>query len=61
MTPLDPDKPLPTWTPTPGQPRDPERIDVLIEQLRALWAEHPSMRLGQLLVNLADPKPNPCS
>ena len=28
MTPLDPDAPLPTWWPTAGQERDPERVDV---------------------------------
>jgi hypothetical protein len=59
MTHLDPNEPLPIWLHKRGEERDPERIDVLIEQLRSLWKEHPTQRLGQLLVNLADPKPNP--
>ena len=51
-------RPLPEWTPRPGLERDPARIDLLIEQLRLLWKEHPNMRLAQLLVNLLDPEPN---
>ena len=58
MADLDPRQPLPRWTPTRGSERDPERIDVFLEQLRSLWNEHPSMRFGQLLVNLCDPNPN---
>ncbi len=58
MTDLDQDMQLPEWSPRPGVERDPERIDVLIEQLRLIWKEHPTMRLGQLLVNLCDPHPN---
>lgn len=34
-------------------PRDPSRIDPIIEQLRALWKTHPDMRLGQLIENVA--------
>jgi hypothetical protein len=59
MTPLDPDTPLPVWRPAAGQEREPERVDVLIEQLRSLWKRHPSMRLGQRLVNIAGLRPNP--
>jgi hypothetical protein len=59
MTPYDPNKPLPVWTHQPGEERDPERIDVLIEQLRDLWRRYPSMRLGQVIVSTVDPDPNP--
>ena len=31
--------------------RDPERIDEVIDNLRALWKSHPNQRLGQLLEN----------
>jgi hypothetical protein len=55
---LDPDKPLPNWTPSLGVERDPARIDVLLAQVAALWKEHPHQRLGQLLCNLLDPEPN---
>lgn len=41
-------------------PRDPERIDRVIEKLRVLWKTCPDMRLGQLLVNVAPrSEPNP--
>lgn len=40
------------------QPRDPERIDQILAQIGEVWCQHPDMRLGQLLVNLLDPKPN---
>ncbi len=50
-------EPLPKWSPGSGD-RDPERIDVLVEQLRLLWNEYPNFRLGQLLVCLCDPQPN---
>jgi len=56
---FDVNKPLPRWEPSPGTERDPERIDVLIEQLRRCWKQHPHQRLGQLLCNLVGPKPNP--
>lgn len=32
--------------------RDPKRIDIVIEMLRAVWKQHPDQRLGQLLVNI---------
>lgn len=38
--------------------RDPERIDEILEEIKAIWKRHPDMRLGQLLVNLLDPSPN---
>jgi hypothetical protein len=56
---LDVNMALPEWRPARGVERDPARINVLIEQLRVVWEEHPEMRLGQLLVNLCDPNPNP--
>jgi uncharacterized protein YihD (DUF1040 family) len=31
--------------------RDPERIDRVIEQLRAIWKAAPELRLGQMLLN----------
>lgn len=33
--------------------RDPERIDRIINKLRALWHSSPDLRLGQLVANLA--------
>ena len=30
--------------------RNPERIPIILEQLKKIWTEHPDMRLGQLLV-----------
>lgn len=32
--------------------RDPNRIDIVIEMLRAVWKQNPEQRLGQLLVNI---------
>jgi uncharacterized protein YihD (DUF1040 family) len=58
MTPLDPNQPLPKWEHKLGEERDPERIDILIEQLRAVWKKYPGLRLTQLLVALLDSKPN---
>jgi len=29
--------------------RDPERIDIIIEELRACWKRNPDMRFGQLV------------
>ena len=55
---LDPNRPLPPWQPRPGSERDPERIDVLLQQIERIWKDNPTMRLGQLLVNLLDPQPN---
>jgi hypothetical protein len=54
---LDPNQPLPRWTPSSGE-RDPERIEVLLEQIQRLWKRNPEQRLCQLLVNLCDPRPN---
>lgn len=36
------------------------QIDEVIEALRAAWKASPDMRLGQLIVNAANP-PDPCS
>jgi hypothetical protein len=38
--------------------RDPERIDEILNLISQAWRSHPDMRLGQLVVNLLDPKPN---
>lgn len=39
------------------QPRDPARIERITEKLARAWALYPDFRLGQLIVNLGDPKP----
>ena len=39
--------------------RDPERIDLLLDQIRAVWKQQPDLRLGQLMVVLARPA-TPC-
>jgi hypothetical protein len=31
--------------------RDPKRIEIIIEQLRAVWLLEPDLRLGQLVFN----------
>ena len=33
----------------PYIPRNPERIDLILERLKVAWKKHPDMRLGQLL------------
>jgi hypothetical protein len=35
-----------------GTPRDPQRIDRIVEELRTAWKRDPDQRLGQLLSNL---------
>ena len=30
-------------------PRNPERIDLILERLKVAWKKYPDMRLGQLL------------
>ena len=40
-------------------PRDPARIPEILGLIEQLWNKHPDMRLGQLVVNLLDPVPNP--
>lgn len=42
------------FTRTPGQPRDPARIDIVLAALRAYWLANPDLRLGQIVVNAAD-------
>jgi hypothetical protein len=42
-----------------GQPRDPERIDELLDQIRVIWHQHLDMRLLQLLICVIDHRPNP--
>lgn len=37
------------------QPRDPHRIDPMVDALRRLWKRYPDMRLGQLVINAAHP------
>ncbi len=36
--------------------RDPARIEKLIDALRRVWRVSPDMRLGQIVVNAANPK-----
>jgi uncharacterized protein YihD (DUF1040 family) len=43
-----------------GPPRDPARIDEMLEMLGKLWKRYPDLRLGQLIVNLVSPS-SPCS
>jgi uncharacterized protein YihD (DUF1040 family) len=38
--------------------RDPERIPVVLDELRKAWEKNPDLRLCQLIVNLAKP-PHP--
>ena len=33
----------------PYIPRNPERIDLILERLKVAWKKYPAMRLGQLL------------
>ena len=40
-------------TPPQRGPRDPERIDRVLELLRAEWLKNPDARLGQMVTNLA--------
>src|SRR3954452_20549210 len=56
---MDPDRPLPEWRPERGEERDPDRISVLLEQLRSLWDRYPTQGLGQLLVNVTGVAQNP--
>ena len=35
--------------------RDPERIDLVLTELAGYWKSNPDMRLGQILVILAQP------
>ena len=35
--------------------RDPDRIPVILEQVRVLWEKNPDWRLCQLVVNVAKP------
>jgi len=32
--------------------RDPERIDLMLGELRIYWCNHPDLRLGQILANM---------
>ena len=46
-------------------PRDPDRIDTMIELLREAWRRNPDWRLTQLIINATDTpydcdKPNEC-
>lgn len=36
--------------------RDPERIDEILNELREVWTANPDLRLGQLIVNVVNPK-----
>lgn len=33
--------------------RDPDRIDDILEQLEDYWEDHPDLRLGQIVSNIA--------
>jgi hypothetical protein len=35
--------------------RDPDRINIILEELGKLWKKHPDLRLGQLLENYVFP------
>lgn len=37
--------------------RDPERIDRIVEKLRAAWHAEPDWRLCQLVINTVDARP----
>lgn len=40
--------------------RDPKRIDVVLSELRDIWLKNPDLRLGQIVVNCAQPiEPQP--
>lgn len=39
-----------------AQVRDPERIDRILEVLRAYWVANPDLRLAQIIVNAANPR-----
>lgn len=40
--------------------RDPKRIDEILNELREFWTANPDLRLGQLVVNVVNPKvPSP--
>lgn len=34
--------------------RNPERIDKVLDKLRAIWKQHPDLRFGQLVYNVLD-------
>ena len=34
--------------------RDPERIDVILQEIRDIWHKYPDMRLGQLIGNVLE-------
>ena len=36
-----------------GKPRDPKRIDLMLEKLEQAWKLYPDMRLGQLIAIFA--------
>lgn len=36
-----------------GKPRDPKRIEPMLEKLEEAWRLYPDMRLGQLLIVIA--------
>lgn len=37
-----------------GVPRDPRRIERILEKLKKLWEAEPDLRLTQLVVNIAE-------
>lgn len=34
--------------------REPDRIDGVLEELEDYWKEHPDLRLGQIIVHIAE-------
>jgi len=38
-------------------PRDPNRIDIILEAIRKYWKRHPSLRLSQIVGNFATTDP----
>ena len=42
-------------------PRDPARIDEMLDLLGKLWRRHPDLRLGQLVFWLVNPSTATCS
>lgn len=35
--------------------RDPERIPIMLKQIKSMWEKYPDMRLGQLILNSIPP------
>ena len=44
---------------TEGTIRDPDRIPRICQEIQKLWAKHPDLRLGQLIMNSISPETDP--